>query len=372
MSTLDRNAVKRALARTRAALRRWTGQRGRRFRDRREVVERRRSATWQVAVALVCATLGAAALGYLSIQLFFLPETVAQSRLNRVPDLTGMDVEDALDAGEEAGYVVVESGGQYSGEIDAGEILYQIPPPETYLQRGDTLWVLVSLGEAAPTIPDLAGVEPEIANDVLARMGLATTASRRAPSDLHPQGTVVETVPPAGTAVGEDTRVTLVISRGGSFLEMPDVTGLPLAAARDSLESFGLSVGEVTGVGGEQATGEGSVVVVSQEPAAYRRVRAGSAVALGLGERPREQRSEPATEREPAPDDEGIVEQPSAAERRRMEEESRAREAAGAEAGEPDDAEFAAPREAPPTEREAEPLPAPSGPSDPAPRDTTP
>lgn len=363
------NAVTRALARARAALQRWTGRRRRAFRDRRGVVERRRSATWQVAVALVSATLGAAALGYLSIQLFFLPETVAQSRLNRVPDLTGMDVEDAVGAAEDAGYAIVRSGGQYSDEIETGEILYQIPPPESYLQRGDTLWVLTSLGAATPTIPDLAGVEPSIARGVLRGLGLETTPSRRAASDLHPQGTVIETVPPAGTAVEEDTRVTLVISRGGSFLEMPDVTGLPLAAARDSLESFGLSVGEVSGVEGGQATGEGSVVVVSQSPAAYRRVRAGSAVGLQLGERPRDPRPEapPAAERRPAPGDEGLVEQPGAAERQRIEEERRAREAAEAEADEPEGGE---PPSDGPDERESRPPPAP--PAEPSPADSTP
>lgn len=344
------NAVARALRRVRGAL----GFGARDVRDRRGDVERRRGATWKIAVALVSVTLGAAALGYLSIQLFFLPETVAQSRLNRVPDLTGMELDDAVRSGEEAGYPVIRSGGQYAEDVDAGEVLYQIPPPESYLPKGDTLWVLASLGPSTATMPDLAGVEPEIARAVLSRLGVALTPSRRAASDLHPQGAVIETVPPAGTPIEEDTRVTLVISRGGSFLEMPDVTGLTLAAARDSLESFGLSVGEVTGVQGEQTRGEASVVVVSQDPAAYRRVRAGSAVGLRLGERPREAEA-PAAERRAAPDrDQGLVEQPSAAERQRMEAERRDREAPAAS----------------PLARDAEPVETP--PSRPAPADSTP
>ncbi|MBW3660950.1 MAG: PASTA domain-containing protein [Gemmatimonadetes bacterium] len=353
--------LKRMLVRARAELQTWAGRRRRKFRERRGVVERRRSATWQVAIALICATLGAAALGYLSIQLFFLPETVAQARLNRVPDLTGLDVEDAMKAGEASGYVVVESGRQFSEDVDAGDVLYQIPPPRSYLQRGDTLWILTSLGETRPVIPDLAGVDPEIARGVLARLGLETTSSRRAPSDLHPQGTVAETVPPAGTPIAQDTRVTLVISRGGSFLLMPDVTGLPLAGARDSLESFGLTVGEVAGVEGEQASGEASVVVVSQEPGPFRRVRAGSAIRLTLGEKPRPRAEvvespEAAGDRERAGED-AVVEQPSAAERRRIEEERGRDEAEEEEGG--------------PVEREVEPLPVPE-PSDRAPRDTTP
>lgn len=372
----------------RSRFQKWAGQRHRRFHERREVVERRRSPTWQVAVAVLAVTVGAAALGYLAVQLFFLPETVAQSRLNRVPDLTGREVENAIEYGEDAGYVVIESGGQFSDEVDPGEVMYQIPPPDSYLQRGDTLWVLTSLGESAPKIPDLAGVEPQIARGVLVRLGVEVTASRRESSDLHPQGTVTQTIPPAGTPIEEDTRVTLVLSRGGSFLEMPDVTNLPLVQARDSLESFGLTVGEVTGLEEWPATGEGSVVVVSQDPAPYRRVRAGSAVRLRLGEGERVRAAAAPPERvpdepetsaaprdpaaDPEPDDEGVVEQPGPEERRRIEDERRRREAERA-----DPADRAVPDEPsvePGDRRNARPIEVPEEPAgEPAAlRDTTP
>ena len=42
--------------------------------------------------------------------------------------------------------------------------------------------------------------------------------------------TVIQSVPPAGTPITDETRVTLILSRGGTFLEMPDVQGLTLAA----------------------------------------------------------------------------------------------------------------------------------------------
>ncbi len=381
-----RGRILRTLARARASVQTWAGQRRRRFRERRELVERRRSATWQVAVAVLAVTVGAAALGYLAVQLFFLPETVAQSRLNRVPDLTGRDVENAIEHGEGAGYVVVESGGQFSAEVDPGEVLYQIPPPDSYLQRGDTLWVLTSLGESTPKIPDLAGVEPEIARGVLARLGVEMTASRRESSDLHPQGTVTETIPPAGTPIEEDTRVTLVLSRGGSFLEMPDVTNLPLVQARDSLESFGLTVGEVTGVEEGQAAGEGSVVVVSQDPAPSRRVRAGSAVRLRLGEGERARATEAPPERvpdesdtpagppepavDPETDDEGVVEQPGPEERRRIEEEQERRRREAERADPADRAVPDEPSAEPDGRRDARPIEVPEEPA--APRDTTP
>lgn len=287
--------VRRVVARLREGIRRPG------FEERREIVRRGRSATWQVTIALVAATVGAAGLGYLAVQLFFLPETVAQSRLDRVPDLTGLKLEDAVEAGEDQGYRVADVHRHYSDEVDGGKVIYQVPPPETYLQRGDTVSVLVSLGPARPVVPDLAGLEPDRARRILRSLGLESTPSRREASDLHPQGTVIETVPPAGTPAARGTEVTLVLSRGGSFLAMPDVRGLPLAGARDTLEVHGLIVGEVTGVAEEQRAGEGIVVVAAQDPAAGRRVRAGSAVRLRLGEVVPETRRavEPPPEREP-------------------------------------------------------------------------
>ncbi len=294
---------RRRLARGRAEFLKWIGERRRPFGERREVVERRRSATWQIVIATIAATIGAAALGYLAVQLFFLPETVAMSRLNRVPDVTGLSLDDAMRAGDANGYAVQASGQRASPDHGEGDVIYQVPPPDSYHAQGDTLWVLVSTGDPEPVVPDLSGVDPSMAARILGQIGVPLTAARRAPSDVHPQGTVIQTVPPAGTAITDETRVTLILSRGGTFLEMPDVQGLTLAAARDSLELYSLTVGEVTGIEGEATTGEGSVVVAEQEPGPRRRVQSGSAVRLRLGEAPRSAESEvaPPPQREPLP-----------------------------------------------------------------------
>lgn len=255
------------------------------FGARRAIVRRSRSATWQVAVAVLVATIGAAGLGYLAVQLFYLPETVAQSRLNLVPALVGMDIEDARGRGEADGYAVATAG-RYSEEVEEGRVIYQVPPPQFYLPRGDTLHVLVSRGPVRTLVPDLTGLDPELARSILRQLRLQMTPPRRAPSDLHPQGMIVETIPPAGTAVQRDTRVTLVLSRGGSILAMPDVRGLALAEARDTLEVYALTVGEVTTLAKPEVDVEGRVIVVTgQDPPAGRNVRSGTAIRLELGEK---------------------------------------------------------------------------------------
>ena len=255
------------------------------FHDRREMVERSRSAVWRVPIALIVATLGAGALGYLGVQLFLLPEMLAESRLHRVPDLTGESIEDAMGDGRSAGYEVVATGRQYSSRVDRGDVIYQIPPPGSYLAAGDTLFVLVSLGEQETRIPNLMGLDLDAARAILGQLGVGVAGVGRAASELVPQNLVVSTDPPSGTLVEEDTAVLLTLSRGGAMVDMPDVRGLPQAAARDTLEIFGLTVGEVTSVGADTlgVAGSALVVVTSQEPVPGRRIATGSSVRLQLG-----------------------------------------------------------------------------------------
>lgn len=246
----------------------------------------RRGATWSIVLAILAATLGAAAVGYLVVQIFFLPETLAEQRLSRVPDLSGRELEDGRAQAEAGGYVLLESGRLSWEDVEEGRIVYQIPPPDFFLPRGDTVRVVVSRGPTRTRVPRLEGLPPELASSILRGLGLGETPPRQEFSNLHPQGMVAGTVPPPGTPVEPGTPVTLILSGGGSFLTMPDVRGLGLAAARDTLDLHSLIVGEVINVQGGPANDDKARVVVSgQEPAPGLQVRRGSAVRLRLGER---------------------------------------------------------------------------------------
>lgn len=247
---------------------------------------RHRGASLPIVLAILAATAGAAAIGYLVVQLFLLPETLADQRLSQVPDLSGRELEDGRAQAESEGYVLLESGRLAWEDVEEGRIVYQIPPPSFYLPRGDTVRVVVSRGPARVRLPRIEGLPPEVASSILRGLGLEETPPRQEFSNLHPQGVVAGTVPPAGTLVEPGTPVTLVLSGGGSFLTMPDVRGLGLAAARDTLDLHSLVVGEVVNVrGGPARDDQARVVVSGQEPAPGLQVRSGSAVRLRLGER---------------------------------------------------------------------------------------
>ena len=260
-----------------------------------------RGVTWQVVLALALATLGAAGIGYLAVQVFYLPETLADQRVARVPDLSGRELEDGRSQAEASGYELVESGRLAWEDVEEGRIVYQIPPPDFYLPRGDTVRVVVSRGPVRTEIPRIEGLQPELAGSILRGLGLSATPPRREFSNLHPEGAVIGSVPPVGTTVGPGTAVTLILSGGGSFLSMPDVRGLSLAAARDTLDLHTLTVGEVRNVRGGPTASEARVVVSAQNPQPGQRVRRGSAVRLELGERVSGVRETPAHAEPPGP-----------------------------------------------------------------------
>ena len=239
----------------------------------------------KMVVALLITTVGGAVVGYLVVQMFFLPETVALAQLNRIPDLTGLSTEAAGAEGERFGYPVTSAGAQFSAAVDSGRVVYQSPPPDAYLARGDTLWILLSLGAGQPRVPDVEGLQLDLARSILERSGLGSVATREEASELHAEGVVIATVPPAAADFSRGDPVTIVVSGGGSSFAMPDVRGLTLAAARDSLEVRGLVVGEITGLeDGRGLAGQASVVVSRQRPSPGSRVRLGLAVAITLGE----------------------------------------------------------------------------------------
>jgi beta-lactam-binding protein with PASTA domain len=241
------------------------------------------SATWQIPLAIVATVIGALLVGYIAAQIFFLPDTLAQGRIDRVPNLGQMAIEQARDKAESEGYVVAVGGERRSDDVEAGRVIYQLPPPGFYRPRGDTVWVLVSRGTEPTVLPDLAGLEPELGEEILSRLGLAITPSRQKPSELHPWGTIAETVPPAGTEIEPGVEVTMVISQGGTLVEMPDVRGLPLRAARDTLVAYGITVGQVGSLSADQQGIDGPTVVTGQQPRPGQHVHTGSAARLELG-----------------------------------------------------------------------------------------
>lgn len=132
-------------------------------------------------------------------------------------------------------------------------------------------------------VPDVVGKPLEAARSLLetARFVVATTETAAAG---EPAGTVTAQDPPAGTVLLQGSTVTLTVAAGGPTPgTVPDVVGLDLAAARQSLAAAGYGAAP-TFTTGEAPEG----TVLEQSPAPGTALPPGATVALVISSGPGE------------------------------------------------------------------------------------
>jgi len=148
-----------------------------------------------------------------------------------VPDVVGQLALPAVNALEAAGFVI--SGVRAAeGTEPRGTVLAQDPASGTQANIGSGVVLTLSQGPPTDTVavPNLVGMQQNVAEDMLAALGLTGSASTTASS--APQGEVVAQTPAAGTSVAPGASVTTVISDGSSVpaTTVPPTTAPPTTA----------------------------------------------------------------------------------------------------------------------------------------------
>ncbi len=109
----------------------------------------------------------------------------------------------------------------------------------------------VSTGPVLNAVPNVVGLDQAVAQQTLIDSKLVVGVITTQHSATAARGTVIATDPVTATALTEGSTVNLIVSDG--LVEMPDVRNLPLAQAREQLESVELGlrvkVGRVGGCG---------------------------------------------------------------------------------------------------------------------------
>lgn len=206
-----------------------------------------------------------------------------------VPSVAGLDYEGAA-AQLAAQNLLPEQAGENSLEVEEGLVIRTDPPAGERVDKESTVRVIVSLGPAQHDIPSVSGQPATDARVTLAGYQLIITEPDAEVFSDAAAGTVVAVslTPREGgdvvdctngcTAFEGDT-VTMTVSLG----PVPDVRGLSVAAATETLEAAGLSVsgekieqydddvpaGEVIGIaerseGGSWRPGDTVTLIVSK------------------------------------------------------------------------------------------------------------
>ena len=163
-----------------------------------------------------------------------------------VPDLANKTVEEATAEVQKLGLTLEVEKEVYSAEVEEGKIVTQNPSKGTESKEGRVVKVTVSKGVQNVPIPDVKGMKESEAVAALEKAKLVVGEIKREYNNEYEPNMVYAVDPQVGVNVAEGTKVTLWVSKGRDTVTVPGLIGLNEADARSRLESYGLSVGNVT------------------------------------------------------------------------------------------------------------------------------
>ena len=221
------------------------------------------------------------------------PDTVS------VPDVTGLERSQALrEIRQTEGLVLGEVERQNSTEVPRGQVISQDPEGGVTVPLETAVDLVISLGAADVSVPNLFGLTEDEARAELEREGLQADVQYR-PNDAE-RGRVFETDPAAGQQVPYESEVVVLISEGPN--ELPDVTGETEENARRILNEAGFDnivISEDTSEVPENRIG----TVLRQTPSGGQPVRSDQQIVLTVSRYvPPEPEPEPEPDPEPTDD----------------------------------------------------------------------
>jgi len=164
-----------------------------------------------------------------------------------------------------------------SATVPAGSVISQNPAAGASVLPGSTVDLVVSVGSAPVSVPNVVGRTQAKAKSAITAKKLTVGTITQAYSATVPSGRVISQNPQAGALAAPGTAVDLVVSTGPAPVTVPNVTGLTQADAKSAITGATLTVGIITKKHNDTVPA-GSVI--SQNPQAGSSVAPGSAVKL--------------------------------------------------------------------------------------------
>jgi beta-lactam-binding protein with PASTA domain len=219
----------------------------------------------------------------------------------KVPDLQGLTVTDAVHKTANMGLNLGIDNRYYSVDVPAGRVLAQSPLPGAIVRREWRMRVTESLGPQRVAIPKVVGQQERVAAIEVRRVGLELEETAQMPYSGAQPGTVIAQNPQQGAGGVERPSVSLLVSTpapvAATAMVMPQLTGMPLAAAEALVVHAGLKLGPVQNsysdappAAGEDAgmapadTVDPAGTVLSQTPIAGYRVEPGMTITFRVAQ----------------------------------------------------------------------------------------
>ena len=150
--------------------------------------------------------------GYLLAAVVLFPAPLMPNERS-VPRLRGQTLEAARAELSAAGFVPEVGAPEPHPTAPAGTVIWQDPPPGVAAPRGDTVALTVSEGPPRAAVPNVAGLDPDLAQRLVRAAGLRVELVDTVPGS-QPAGIVAGTWPAAGDSVRGGSTLVLHLSKG--------------------------------------------------------------------------------------------------------------------------------------------------------------
>lgn len=197
-----------------------------------------------------------------------------------MPDLSNMtqtEAKAALDQLLQGLNVIIKT--ENSDTVEADRVTRTEPSVGTVLKKGDNVYLYISLGAEVrvETIPTVVGRDVTVAQTILGNNGFANLRIEYLPS-TKPKDQVLSQSVDGGELVNVTTEIVLVVSSGESTAAVPNVAGMTLEEAVQTLNGCGFGNLKVTTVDSTVAEG----LVVSQSAPAENVINVDTEIVLFL------------------------------------------------------------------------------------------
>ncbi|MEJ6950880.1 Stk1 family PASTA domain-containing Ser/Thr kinase [Natronospora cellulosivora (SeqCode)] len=166
----------------------------------------------------------------------------------RVPDIVGMDIDQASDETAIVGLQLdIQEERVYHPDIPEGHIISQFPTAGERVRQTRRIQVTISQGPAILTAPDLRFSTQREATVILNNMQLELGEVKEEYSNSVALGRIISQDPEAGEEISPETEINIVLSIGPhpNMVKMPNILGLDREEAFDILENNNLEPGEI-------------------------------------------------------------------------------------------------------------------------------
>lgn len=183
-----------------------------------------------------------------------------------VPNVVNMTEDEAKEAFNNAHLKYEISKYQSSADVEENKVISQSPKEGTEVERRTVIRLVMSSGPKIVTIPDVSNLYQKEATDKLTSLGLLVKEVKYQTSADVKKDMVIAVSPTSGIQVKEGSEVILYVSSGKDAVSTPNLLGMSLAAAKQTISDNGLILGEVR-YSSSTSYDEGQVM--QQSPNAY-------------------------------------------------------------------------------------------------------